>query len=204
MVQLYKVNEWNQFDYFPSSVYTVDKPEFLDQVKIVSNQRLNNVQIKDELHPIKMTNNYMNEEYITEFKDYILSSAWEILKSQGYAMDKYKTVLSEMWTQEHQKGSSMETHLHGNGVQLVGFYFLDCPEDSTEVTFYDARLAKMIINLPEANPSQTTAASNGVKFTPKPGLLMFSNAHLPHSFTRNRSDQPVRFVHMNVNVIPNE
>jgi uncharacterized protein (TIGR02466 family) len=198
------MNKLNQFDYFPSSVYTVDKPEFLDKVKIVSNQRLNSVQVKDELHPIKMTNNFMNEEYLNEFKDYVLNTAWEILKSQGYAMEKYKTVLIEMWTQEHQKGSSMETHLHGNGVQLVGFYFLDAPEDSTEVTFYDARLAKMIINLPEADPSKTTAASNGVKFKPKPGLLMFTNAHLPHSFTRNRSDEAVRFVHINVNVELNE
>jgi hypothetical protein len=195
----------NQFDYFPSSIYTIIKPEFLKDVKAVSDKYLKEVsQNKDEIYPVRMTGNYMNEDSIRGFTDYILNTAWNILDSQGYAMDNFRTVFTEMWTQEHYKLSSMETHVHGNNVQLVGFYFLDCPKDGSRVVFQDARLGKVLTGLPEKDHTKATQASNMVNFTPEPGCLMMTNSHLPHSFTRNASDDPVRFVHFNIGVIPNQ
>jgi hypothetical protein len=35
-------------------------------------------------------------------------------------------------------------------------------------------------------------------------MLILTNAWLPHSFTRNNSDKPMRFVHMNLSVALNE
>ena len=196
---------WDQFNYFPSSVYTLSKPEFLKDVKAVSDRYLKEVpKDTNEIYPVRMTGNYMNEDSIRGFTDYILNTAWNILDSQGYAMDNFRTVFTEMWTQEHYKLSSMETHVHGFGVQLVGFYFLDCPKDGSIVVFQDARLGKVLTSLPEKDPTKATQASNMVNFTPEPGFLMLTNAHLPHSFTRNASNDPVRFVHFNIGVIPNQ
>jgi hypothetical protein len=39
-----------------------------------------------------------------------------------------------------------------------------------------------------------------INYHPKEGMLMLTNAWLPHSFTRNMSDKPMRFIHFNVNV----
>jgi len=50
--------------------------------------------------------------------------------------------------------------------------------------------------------ANTTHASNLINFEPKNGLLMFSNAWLPHSFNKNSSKSPVRFIHFNIAVAP--
>jgi hypothetical protein len=36
---------------------------------------------------------------------------------------------------------------------------------------------------------------------PEPGDLIFSNAWLEHSFTRNRSNLPFNFIHININIL---
>ena len=60
--------------------------------------------------------------------------------------------------------------------------------------------AKVQLNLPEANMSLATPASQMINFEPKPGMFIFSNAWLPHSFTRHGNKKPIRFVHFNVGV----
>ena len=58
----------------------------------------------------------------------------------------------------------------------------------------------VIINLPEANNREITMGSHQVVFTPEPGALILTNSWLPHSFSKNFSKEPVRFVHMNLSV----
>jgi hypothetical protein len=41
-----------------------------------------------------------------------------------------------------------------------------------------------------------------VMFSPEAGTLVFAPPWLPHQFTRNNSVDPVRFVHMNLRVMP--
>lgn len=96
--------------------------------------------------------------------------------------------------------SGMEQHVHMFGAQIVGFYFLEAPENSSRVVFHDPRPGKVQINLPEQDQSMATVASHMINFQPKPGLLIFSNAWLPHSFTRHASDKPLKFVHFNLTV----
>jgi hypothetical protein len=110
------------------------------------------------------------------------------------------TFFTEMWTQEHHKHSLMEQHVHGNGAQLVGFYFLETPENCSKALFYDPRPGKVQVNLPEADMGQVTPASNAMGIEAKPGTLIFANAWLPHGFTRHASDKPIRFVHFNIGV----
>jgi len=184
--------------YFSCPVYMVKKPEFIESVRAVSNQYLQDHTVGNGL--TSMTGNYSNEESIAEFSQYVSQTAWNILASQGYAMDKLVTYFTEMWTQEHNHMSSMETHLHGAGAQISAFFFLDVPKDGCNLVIHDPRPAKVIIGLPQADEGKITSGSNQIVFTPEAGALILTNSWLPHSFTRNMSDKPVRFVHMNLSV----
>lgn len=192
-----------RFDYFVSSVYQAQKPEFLKAVKEVSEEYLKISSDKkevDEIYPCVMSSSFFNDERITEFATYVGDSAWQILQSQGYEMSDKLTYFTEMWTQEHFKYSSMAQHTHGRGSQLVGFYFLEVPEKSSKALFHDPRPGKVLINLDEADDNMATHGSNIINFTPEEGMLIFTNAWLPHSFTRHANEKPLKFVHFNISV----
>jgi uncharacterized protein (TIGR02466 family) len=139
---------------------------------------------------------------MTEFSEFIGITAWNILNEQGYDMQDMAMSFTEMWTQEHHKHSSMDTHVHGFGSQIVGFYFLEAPEDGSLAVFHDPRSAKVQIDLPQKDINAATPASKMINFTPKPGLMIFANSWLPHSFSRHAADKPIKFVHFNLTVIP--
>lgn len=186
---------------FPSIVVTAFKPEFLEAVNAVSDENL--AQQPDdinEIFPAKMSGDFSQDPRLVDFCTFIGKSAWEILRNQGYDMQNASTFFTEMWTQEHHKHSLMEQHVHGNGAQLVGFYFLETPENCSKALFYDPRPGKVQINLPEADMSEITPASNMIGFEAKPGTMIFANSWLPHGFTRHGSDEPIKFVHFNINV----
>jgi Putative 2OG-Fe(II) oxygenase len=191
---------------FPTTVYKFNKPEFLIDARKVCNEKLDKArenQSVNELYPVVMSGNLIDDQigYMIQF---ILDMGWSILESQGYDMKQYNTTFTEIWCQEHYKHSAMEQHVHGGGVQLIGFYFIDCPEYCSKVVFHDTRSAKVQINLPEHDNTNYTFASNLLNFNPTEGLLMFTNSWLPHSFTRHGSDAPMRFIHFNISVKPKQ
>lgn len=186
--------------YFACPVYMVKKEEFVDAVGAVSDRYMASARPAGVNPPTLMTADYSHEPELAEFSQYVSQTAWNILQAQGYAMDKLVTYFTEMWTQEHNTMSGMETHIHGMGAQVSAFFFLDVPADGCKLVIHDPRPAKMIINLPQADEGKITPASNQIVFTPEVGTLILTNSWLPHSFTRNNSDKPVRFVHMNLSV----
>lgn len=193
--------ELQTYYYFPSAVYTVMKPEFIDVVMEVSNESLKaNTHDLNEIYPVQMSGHIADDPRLEEFTSFVADTAWNILASQGYAMNNFTTYFSEMWTQEHHKHSLMEQHVHGAGNQLLGFYFLETPENCSRAVFHDPRPGKVQINLMETDGSNATPASNMINFAPEPGMLLFSNAWLPHSFSRHASEEPIKFVHFNVGV----
>jgi uncharacterized protein (TIGR02466 family) len=190
--------------YFPALVYTLQKPEFLANVKQVCLDALETrkkVQSQlDELYPAYMTDNLFNDVRITDFAKFVAETAWNILEGQGHFTQGMTTVFQELWCQEHYKHSAMDEHIHGRGAQLVGFYFIDTPENCSRPVLHDPRSGKTQINLPEADMSKVTPASDKVNFQPKPGMLIFTNSWLPHSFSRHGSDEPLRFIHFTIGV----
>lgn len=186
---------------FPSTVCVVQKPEFLEAVRAVSDEYLAaQPDDLDDIYPVKMSGNFSDDPRLRDFCEYVGMASWQILRNQGSDMNGASTFFTEMWTQEHHRHSLMEQHVHGNGAQLVGFYFLDTPENCSKALFYDPRPGKVQANLPEADMAQITPASNAVGFEAQPGTLIFANSWLPHGFTRHAADEPIRFVHFNVNV----
>jgi hypothetical protein len=196
--------ELQQFFYFPSSVSIVSQPEFLDTISIIAQEKLEkskklNPELND-VYPVRMTESFFDDSRAIPFSEFVAKTSWDILTSQGYATNSMGMFFTEMWVQEHHKHSLMEQHVHGFGSQIIGFYFLNAPENCSRVLFHDPRPGKVQLNLPEKDFSQVTYGSNMVNFVPEPGMLMFANAWLPHSFSRHSSDEPLRFVHFNLNV----
>jgi len=189
---------------FPCPIYIIERPDFLEAVKEVSDEFLE-IQHKtheiDEIYPVIMSGNYFADSRIANFSEFIGSTAWNILNEQGYAMQDKAVQFTEMWTQEHHKHSSMESHVHGFGSQIVGFYFLETPENCSNLVFHDPRSGKVQIDLVEQNAEIVTSASKMINFTPKAGLMIFANSWLAHSFTRHAAEQPIKFVHFNLTVI---
>jgi uncharacterized protein (TIGR02466 family) len=188
--------------YFTSPIYMVKKEEYLEPVREVSNRYLADSKIHTAQNGqiVTMTTNYSHEPALREFGQYVSQTAFNILASQGYGMETLVTVMTEMWTQEHSKYSSMDIHTHGMGAQISCFYFIDTPADGNKLVIHDPRSAKTIINLPEKDDNIVTPASKYAVFNAEAGIMVFINAWLPHSFTRNMSDEPFRFVHMNLSV----
>lgn len=189
--------------HFPCPIYLIERPDFLAQVTEVSEEFLaqqHKERNLDEIYPVMMTGNYFADPRLDKFAGFVGATAWNILSEQGYAMQDKLVTFTEMWTQEHHKHSAMEQHVHGYGSQIVGFYFLEVPENSSRVVFHDPRMGKAQIDLPETDLNQVSIASKMINFEPKPGLLIFTNAWLAHSFTRHASDKPIKFVHFNLTV----
>lgn len=190
---------------FPSGLYQIEKPEFIDPVLRVAEEALIDVRKEknlDEIYPAFMTGNLFDKPDIIPFQYYVGQTAYNILREQGYNLDGVEPYFSEMWCQEHYKHSAMEQHIHGANAQIVGFYFLECPENCSKVLFHDPRSAKLATSWVEADATKASFASNIINFEPKPGLLMFTNAWLPHSFSRHGSDKPIKFIHFNVGLRP--
>ena len=191
--------------HFPCPIYIIERPDFFETINVVSEEALK-VQRKehnlDEIYPVYMTGNYFGDSRIAGFSEFVGATAWNILNEQGYAMQDKAVSFTEMWTQEHHKHSSMEAHVHGFGSQIVGFYFLETPENCSHVVFHDPRSGKVQIDLPEQDLNKATPASKAINFTPKPGMMIFTNSWLSHSFTRHAAEQPIKFVHFNLTVIP--
>jgi uncharacterized protein (TIGR02466 family) len=191
--------------HFPCPIDIIERPDFLEAVNTVSEEALE-VQRKErdlnEIYPVYMTGSYFADPRVAVFSEFIGATAWNILNEQGYAMGDKAVQFTEMWTQEHHKHSAMDAHVHGFGSQIVGFYFLETPEGGSNVVFHDPRAGKIQIDLPEQDMIIATTASKMINFTPKPGMMIFANSWLAHSFTRHASELPIKFIHFNLTVIP--
>jgi len=189
--------------HFPCPIYIIERPDFLEAVNTVSEEALEiakKTQQLNEIYPVHMTGSYFADPRMAGFSEFVGATAWNILNEQGYAMQDKVVSFTEMWTQEHHKHSAMDAHVHGFGSQIVGFYFLETPQDCSRVVFHDPRAAKVQIDLPEQDMSAATPASKMINFEPKPGMMIFANSWLMHSFTRHAAELPIKFVHFNLTV----
>ena len=92
-------DQWQELVYFPTSVYILEKPSFLDIVKTVSEENIDIVK-KDhtlnDIYPVYMSGTYVDDPRIKDFVQYVGQTAWNIMNHQGYAMDNFALQFSEM------------------------------------------------------------------------------------------------------------
>jgi uncharacterized protein (TIGR02466 family) len=192
--------------YYPTRIYAIMKPEFLEAVTSVSDKYLDlsrqAEQVTKTYKRTLMSSPFSHEPEVAYFSQYVSQTAWNILSSQGYDMDGLATFFTEMWTQEHRHLSYMETHVHPRGSQISAFYFLKVPEKNGALILHDPRPGKVMINLFPSDNSVISDASDPITLSVKQGMLLLTNAWLPHSFSANEDSEPMQFVHMNLGVMP--
>lgn len=194
---------WQQFDYFPSSVYFLEKPEFLKNVKTIAYKYLENIKKEtklNDIYPMYHTYNFAHENSILDFTSYIANTGWNILNTQGFDMNNKETYFIMMWLQYHHKYSSMEQHVHPFGSKIIGFYILEAPENCSELVLHDPRPGKIQDGFGDNMTCQIEHSTDRVYFKVEPGMLIFTNSWLPHSFTRNASNEPFSFIHFNLGI----
>ena len=191
--------------HFPTAVYWIEKPEFLETAKFVSKEYLNTAKknkpkdkLMEKLFPVVMSESFAGDERVRDLVMYIAQTSWNILAEQGHAMQNQEVFIMDFWAQEHHMRSANEEHVHGFGAQMTGFYILEAPENSSHISIHDPRPAKRQINLPEQDMARITPASLAANYIPKAGNLYFMNTWLPHGFTRHGSEKPLKFIHFNL------
>lgn len=197
----------SEFHYFSTPVYISKQVSFLETVRkvmLASMDEIHGDGAMDELHPFRMSGDLREHPELEDFSRLIGQTAWDILSSQGYDMADFSTFFTEMWGQEHHYTSSMDYHVHPGGSHLVGFYFVDVPEDAPKAVVHDPRPARVMLELPQKDGTQATLSSTMINFSPVQGTIMIAPSWLPHSFSRNPSKEPFRFIHFNIGVAPVE
>lgn len=184
---------------FPTHIYSEEKPEFVDKVRTVAIDYLKDSEKAHELYPMKMSGSMEMDPRIQDFAAYVAISSGNILADQGYMVNGMGAYFQSMWCQEHHKGSGMDQHTHP-GSLMVGFYFIDVPDNSSAITFFDPRAGKVAYPLTESSNEDITYASNAFHMAARPGLLVITNSWLPHAFTRHGSSKPLRFIHFNIGI----
>jgi uncharacterized protein (TIGR02466 family) len=186
-------NDFDENLLFTTPIYSAFDLDNVDLVKRVAEDSEYHNQSNKQ-----MSGTFFHDERIFDFAKYILQTSWNILKRQGYLMENYQTVYESMWLQTYEKHSYMEHHTHGNGNQIVGFYFLEVPENSIQLLLHDPRAGKIQMDLDEEDITQVTHGSKFVVLNPRVGQLILTPAWLAHSITANQSDNLVKFVHINI------
>jgi uncharacterized protein (TIGR02466 family) len=144
-----------------------------------------------------LTNNLFDE-----FKKYTQERSIEVLNDMGYDLTNYNTVLNELWVQEFSKkgGGHHDGHVHYNS-HLSGFYFLKCSEKTSFPIFKDPRIRKSMCDLPIKNVN--SVGNSIIYYKTKPGTFIIFPAYLEHQFSVDLGIEPFRFIHFNVQALPN-
>lgn len=187
---------------FPSSVGIIDGSRFLNVARETSSKAINDVLKKyrmDPIHPLVQTENMVWDPLLVELNNFILDSTKNMFDQQGYDTTKVRLSVNDLWCQKHYKTSGHEKHIHNNGAVMSGFFIIECPPSSSHLMLYDPRPGKEYgFVLPEKDERIMSEASNIINYAPGEGELILVNSYIPHGFSRNQSDTPVTFLHINI------
>ena len=209
----------NTEHYFASPIYFTDKPEWVNDLNKAANpfieqsRKTNSTLIKKRNkkfgnkgeHPwVHHSTTLIGNPEFKVLQDYIGATAWNLLDGQGFDLSNHTIYITELWVQEFSKdgGGHHTLHSHWNG-HISGFFFLNASEKTSMPVFEDPRAGRMMNLLPQKDPSKITQASHQVNYIAKPGRLIFFNSYLPHMYSVDNGYEPFRFIHFNIQAIPN-
>lgn len=180
---------------FPSSVLRFSQPEHLKTVKEVLAEYI--ARVKPNQWNVCQSESMFDDKLDALFTT-IANTSFGMLSDQGYNMDNKQTRVSELWGQEFMRTGQHMEHIHNNGAQITGFYFVNAPVNGSVPIVFDPRPSKKQISMRQSNQEEVTFASEQIMLEVKAGDFMFFNSWLPHGFTRHESDEPFQFIHFNV------
>lgn len=181
------------FAYFPAIVYRDERPDLAKKVLPTCVKYLDQVR-KPEM-PMCQSAYLGNEPAMQEVANYLLLSAVDLLRGQGYEVEKYDFYLQGLWAQETSRGGSTNVHVHKNS-QMCGWVFLEAPQGGAYPVYYDSRMNKAMSELDFVQGEEVTNATNMIHFNNVlPGTVMFSNSWMQHQLTGSNAETPTRCIH---------
>lgn len=181
------------FAYFPAIVWRDERPDLVEEIAPACANHLDSIACSDR--PLRQSANVSDDPALRRTADYILLSAVETLRMQGYITDKYDFYLSGLWVQEVRSGSGTNVHVHKNS-QISGWFFLDAPENGAYPVYYDTRMNKAMIELDFAPSEEVTNATNSIHFNNvRSGTILFSNSWMQHQLVGGAAETPTRCLH---------
>jgi uncharacterized protein (TIGR02466 family) len=201
-------------NFFNTTIWSEQKPEFIKSLTKASNKYIKAAKNFSEAKahiknfgdfgrsyhstPLTADNNFR------DFRDYIGQKSWEYLDHQGFDMEQYTTLFSEMWVQEFAKkgGGHHSAHVHWNQ-HVSGFYFLKASEKTSYPIFHEPRTGARATKLKmKTNLKEILNGNDLVHFRPQPGTLLIFPGFLEHEFSIDFGIEPFRFIHWNIQAIP--
>jgi len=201
-------------EYFKTPMWFEQKPEFVKSLNKASNQYIKDAKKREKDYikkhgdfgrsyhstPLTHDNNFL------DFRNYIGQKSWEFLDWQGFDMQQYTTMFSEMWVQEFAKngGGHHSAHVHWNQ-HVSGFYFLKCSDKTSYPVFHEPRTGARATKLKmKPNQNGIWPGSDLIHFKPQPGTIMLIPGYLEHEFVVDYGKEPFRFIHWNIQAMPKE
>ena len=181
------------YTYFPSVIYRDEHPEWVEIFKTILQKYLD----KSDDEYFYQTENIVNEKDFNFFFNYLLTSSRNILKEQGYSVEKYQFGVSSMWGQKIKGSNGTNIHVHKD-CQLCGWFFLETPENGSYPVYHDPRMNKEMIEL-DYDLNEVTVATPSIHFNNVlPGTILISNSWLKHQLTPNFSENPTKTLHFTI------
>ena len=200
-------------NYFNTTIWSEQKPEFLKSLTKASNKYIKAARNFPEAKKhIKEFGDFGRSYHSTpltadndfrDFRDYIGQKSWEYLDHQGFDMQQYTTLFSEMWVQEFaKKGGHHSAHVHWNQ-HVSGFYFLKASEKTSMPIFHEPRTGARSTKLKmKTNTKEILNGNDLIHFKPQPGTLIIFPGYLEHEFSVDYGIEPFRFIHWNIQAVP--
>jgi len=198
-------------EYFKTPIWIEEKPEFINSLNKASNQYIKDAKKRQKDYikehgdfgvsyhstPLTLDNRFL------DFRNYIGQKSWEFLDWQGFDMQEYQTIFSEMWVQEFAKkgGGHHSAHIHWNQ-HVSGFYFLKCSDKTSYPIFHEPRTGARATKLKMKSNDGMFHGTELVNFKPKPGTLIIFPGYLEHEYAVDFGIEPFRFIHWNIQAVP--
>jgi hypothetical protein len=181
------------FAYFPAIVYRDERPDLVEEITPACIQHLDNV--RGDGHPMCQTGSVQHDPAFRRVADYLLLSGVEMLRDQGYAVERYDFYLAGLWVQETGAQSGTNVHIHKNS-QVCGWMFVDAPQGGAYPVYHDTRANKAMIELDFAPSDEVTNATNSIHFNNvQTGTVLFSNSWMQHQLAGGNAETPTRCLH---------
>lgn len=181
------------FAYFPAIVYRDERPDLVEEIMPACMNALDKV--RNSMWAVLQSEHLGKDLRVQNLANYLLWSSVDILRTQGYNVEKYDFYFQELWAQELQKGAGTNVHIHKNS-QICGWFFLETPENGAYPIYHDTRANKQMIELDYIQGNEITNATGMVNFSNvKPGTVLFSNSWMNHELIGGVSETPTRCIH---------
>jgi uncharacterized protein (TIGR02466 family) len=183
------------FAYFPAIVYRDERPEWVDFI-LSATQKHFDVSLKSS--SVVQTGHIADDPDLAFLTDYLVMSSVEILRDQGYEVDRYEFYLSALWGQDVDCNGGTNVHVHKNS-QIAGWVFLEVPANGAYPVYHDTRKNKEMVELDFRQGDEISNASTAVHFNNvKPGTVLFANSWMQHQLTNNMSQEKTKSIHFTV------